>query len=345
MLLSIKELEEAAVTHPEIADYLEKNPRPAFTSVDLAVMRKGMEAMEKGYNIWTAPPFTGSETYHDIPMRDGFKSSLKVQRPAEGGTGPLIVLAFGGGFVGGTNEQFEKTGRILVNLFNATVVSISYRVAPEHKFPAAQNDTQDSMRWIADNATGPVLQADPKKGFIMGGISAGGAMTACFSRLFQEEPLAHPLTAQWLAIPSVMSADSVPEKYKDYYLSTTQQAKGKFFSQATRDWLNTQVEADFTSPLRYAINAKQPLSGQPRTYFQVDGADPLRDDALIYDEMLKEAGVETKVDMYPGCPHGHFCSYAGLDITNRANIDTFVGFGWLLGREVSREEASRELAL
>jgi acetyl esterase/lipase len=99
-------------------------------SQEISALRNMMEVMDKKYNTWTGPAFTGSETYHDIEMRDGFMSSLKIQKPASGPPGPLIVLAFGGGFVGGDNNQFTKTGRVLVNVFGATVVSIGYRLAP-----------------------------------------------------------------------------------------------------------------------------------------------------------------------------------------------------------------------
>ena len=112
-------------------------------------MRRGMEKMDAAYNEWTGPPFTGSETYHEIPMRDGFMSSLKIQRPASGEAGPLIVLAFGGGFVVGSNEQFIKTGRVLVNLLGATVVSISYRlVFPQISYVRCEVIHRTPM-WIA----------------------------------------------------------------------------------------------------------------------------------------------------------------------------------------------------
>lgn len=157
-----------------------------------------MGMMEKMLGAGTPAPAGITENVHEISMRDGYMSAIKVFKPSSGPPGPLIVLAFGGGFVVGSKDQFVSLARPLVSLLGATVVSIDYRLAPEHKFPAAQYDAWDSMKWIAQNSTGDALTSDPAKGFIMGGVSAGGALTASLSRKFQEEPLAHRLTGQWL---------------------------------------------------------------------------------------------------------------------------------------------------
>ena len=363
MLLPREELEKIGVMDPDIADvslysydssdsswlikdqYMVKNPQPPIDFQDYKAMRRGMAAMDNAMNARLCLAPAASEFYHEIQMRDGFMSSLKIHRPEGGPPGPLVVLCFGGGFIGGDNNQLTVYARPLTRLFGATVVNINYRLGPEHKFPIGQLDGWDSMKWIANNATGSVLNSDPSKGFIMGGVSAGGSLTASLSRKFQEEPLAYPLTGQWLSIPPIMDSDSVPEKYKEYYISSEQQAKGKFLSAEAREALRKFTEPDPTDPLRYAVNSKTPLSEQPPTYFQADGMDPLRDDALIYDDMLKEVGVPTKFDLYPGCPHGHFAGFPGLEITDRANIDVIVGFGWLLGKVVPRDQAAKELGL
>lgn len=124
--------------------------------------------------------------------------------------GPLIVLGFGGGFIAGSNKQMAREAQALVRLFGAVVVNISYRLAPEHKFPVGVQDGWDNLIWLAVHAQD--LGADPAKGFIMGGVSAGASLAAVCARKAQVELLAHPLTGQWLGAPSLMQEEQVPEQ-------------------------------------------------------------------------------------------------------------------------------------
>jgi len=321
--------------HPEVADFVSKFTPPQVDESDPLGARERLAAGVKAMNDKLGPtPPTISESYHDVQMRDGFKSTTKIQKPASGVAGPLVILYFGGGFVAGDKDQMSGIGRILVTLFGATVVSAGYRLAPEHPFPYGQNDSLDTTYWAAENATGSILSADPSKGFVIGGVSAGGSIAGAVSRKLQEQKAAHPLTGQWLCIPSLMDGASCPEKYKHLYLSYEQNGDTAFLGKKSREMMSKAAAWDTTSDLRFAVLSKTPISGQPRTYTQVDGMDPLRDDGLIYDEMLKEAGVPTKIDLYPGCPHGHFMMMQGYPIGDKAFADIAKGFAWLLQTEV-----------
>ncbi|KAI5357939.1 Putative alpha/beta hydrolase-3 [Septoria linicola] len=343
MLLSRKELDESSRTHPEVAAFYAKFPQPPPRN-DPLVSRAGLRAfIEANLRRLGPAPASVEEFYHDIEMRDGVLSTLKICKPAKGPPGPLFVLLFGGGFIAGDKDQLTETARICVQLFGATVINISYRLGPEHKFPYAQLDAWDSLAWIAENATTPLLAADPTRGFVIGGVSAGAAISAVLSRKFQENSIAYPLTGQWLAVPSLMHEGCCPPTFASRYISLEQNSSSPGLSKESRDMMMDAVRWDKASELRYAANSKTPLSGQPRTYLQVDGQDPLRDDGLVYDEMLKDAGIATKLDFYPGCPHAHWSSMRGLAVGNKALIDTIVGLGWLLKMSVSREIAAAAL--
>jgi acetyl esterase/lipase len=240
------------------------------------------------------------------------------------------------------------TSRTLTDLYTATVVSISYRLAPEFPWPYAHHDGWDSLVWIAANAKS--LGADPSAGFVVGGTSAGGNIAAVIAQKSTsnekrkgngngEDRLAAALTGLWTDVPMLFARPgNVPEAYRQYYISVEQcaNAPGLLTPQAIQ-FIRDSFRADGFSPDFSPGNAVQPHVGMPRTFLQVAGMDMYRDDALIYRRMLEEAGVQTRLRVYAGVPHGHANLYPGLKASREAKIDTIEGIGWLLGRDVGRE--------
>lgn len=346
MLLTHAELAASAVPNPEVAAALKAMPPPPSGPPEPDKMRQTLDAVERQLLSKLAPSTNVNETYHNITMRDGFRNPAKILKPAgEKEPGPLFILGHAGGFVGGSMEQLTGEARALVQLFGATVINVSYRRAPEHKFPTPQHDVEDACRWITANAAHAAIRADPDKGFILGGVSVGGSMAAALSRKFIDEPLSFSLTGQWLSVASLMDDDCVPDRFKDLFIARKESENTPFLNKASLEALQQWSQWDPRSELRYVVNSKNDISKLPRVYLQVGAMDPYRDDTLIYDEMLKEAGVETKIDLYAGCPHLHMMILPDLEVSKRTRIDTIVGLGWLLGREVSRGDAAVALSL
>jgi len=292
------------------------------------------------------PPAGVTETRHNITLRDGASSELKIHRPSSGTNHPLIVLAFGGGFMMGSNDQLTPYARSLVRLYSAVVINISYRLAPEHPFPAAQHDSWDALVWIAENAGSEVVGADPERGFVMGGISAGANVAAIVAQmsLKQGMRLKYPLTGVWACIPAVVSDVSVlPEEERDLWFSRTQNWSVPMLDGESVERIGKALRPDVKSEWYSPWNAERPFVGMPRTYVQVDGMDPLRDDGLIYERCLRKAGVETKLTVWPGLPHGHFAFMPMLEVSKKANLETMMGLGWLLRKEVSMQDVIKVL--
>jgi len=278
------------------------------------------------------------ETEIAVPMRDGYQAIARVRKPKSVSPDgcPLIILAFGGGWIAGDNKQMDVEAQALVRAFSAVVVNISYRLAPKYKFPQSWEDSWDNLVWLAAHAS--ELGADPSKGLIMGGTSAGAALTAVCARKAQVELLAYPLTGQWLNVPSILNEHQIPEKWKHLYVSKQQNEHAPILPSSALDILQKHTGWDMDSPWRSPLRSTHPLAGLPKTYIQVDGMDCLRDDGLLYDEMLREAGVETRCDLYTGCPHAHATFVPGK-AAEKAQMDLVKNVGWMLGREVEERTA------
>lgn len=311
-----------------------------FTSAPLDDLRTQHTAIEKEL-YETGPTLGTQESVGRIRMRDGYKSEIRVFRPSvlPDDGGPLIVLIYGGGYLVGSNMQLAPSARALSALYNATTITVSYRLAPEHPFPTGPEDVWDSVKWIAQHAT--LLGADPSKGFILGGVSAGGHLTTLTAQRAVKEKLSPPLTGLWVAVPvTTLTEEGIPSQYRSDWVSRTQNEHAPILDVAdinfSKEAYKPNITSDNFTPFMYPDRARQ----LPPAYIQVAGLDPLRDDGLIYERYLRDHGVKTRLDVYPGAPHCHHALFPELESSKKFRRDTPVGVGWLLGREVSDEDVT-----
>lgn len=279
-------------------------------------------------------------------MRDGRQSELHITRPANSPSGNgVIVLTFGGAFVMGTNIQSVVWARTTAALYGVTVIEPSYRLAPEHKFPAAPQDIWDSVKWIAENSS--TLDVDLSKGFVLGGGSAGGNLSIVTAHRSVKEKLSPPITGVLASVPVCMSKETVPEKYKHIWVSREQNenAPGAPGEDSNNSGgYEAMYDQDFLSEDFTPFASAAPFSAMPRTYVQVAGMDVLRDDGIVYAKVLEDNGVDVRFDAYPGVPHGHFNLWPHMKSAIKCQEDTIWHFGWLLGQEVSREKVKEVVA-
>ena len=267
-----------------------------------------------------------------ITMRDGYQGEILVVKPksapAEGS--PLIVLIFGGAFVLGAKEDMIRPAQQFQDALGATVVLATYRLAPEHTFPTSPHDVWDCFEFAVKNAES--FGASIEAGLIVGGVSAGGNLAAVTARKAVEEGI--PLTGAWLGIPAFLDYDIVPEKYKSVYLARQQNAKAHILNEEHIEYVKKYYQYDSKSVDFTPFAYPSPAEKMVPTFIQVCGQDPLRDDGLIYARVLQDAGIPTRLNIYPGVPHGFNGFFPQLTLAQKYEQDTMDGMSWLLKRSV-----------
>jgi len=189
------------------------------------------------------------------------------------------------------------------------------------------------------------------KGFILAGESNGSDIALAVARLYADgQPLSPPLTGLYLACPMVMNKDTVPEKYRECFVSMDQNADAPVLTSESIQFLQCMFSSfddivpcpgsdlprhaalykpDLSSPLALPILFPD-HSRWPRTYFQICGMDPLRDGGLIFAQILEDCGVEVKTDIFPGLPHCFWGAFMHAAFTKKHTIDLAAGLRWLL---------------
>ncbi|GAB1312071.1 Alpha/beta-hydrolase [Madurella fahalii] len=335
-MFSIEEIRALSTPHWELEKlFREKSPRtgskPILSLADIQMARLFIRMF---YNIRNGTkPKPSSQPFLTqnitIPVRDGTQLSTRVytpRKPSAQGC-PCMFVCHGGGYVFGELDGQDWLCELFTSM-GGVAVDVSYRLAPEHTFPTPIHDTYDSLVWVAQNFG--QLHINPAKGFILAGESNGSDIALAIAHLYREQhPVLPALTGLYLACPMVMDKDTVPEKYRDYFLSMEQNADGPILVTKSMDFIETVYKPDKSSPLALPILFPD-QSKLPKTYLQIAGMDPLRDGGLIFEEVLKESGVEVKTDLYAGLPHCFWGPFIHADFTKRHKTDTAAGLAWLL---------------
>lgn len=304
--------------------------------------------------IGSPPPGVQEEELSIPAGNDSWTSRAIVTRLSGSTPGPLVVLYHGGGFAMGQPEGCLGYARGFASLFNAVVVSPSYRLAPEHKFPTGVNDAYATLKWCGENAE--KLGADVSKGFVVGGSSAGANFAPVLARRSIEEGMSPKLTGQWLAYPVLghhTSNEEVNEllpalaKYKDIWgLSWKQNDQAVVLDGRSAKLLFEFLKPDWLSPLFNPLTRKGDfdLGKMPKAFIQVAGLDLTRDDGIVFAYALEDAGVGVKLLVYPGVPHSFSGFFPSLEVSRKAGVDLAQGFAWLLDQKVDLEKAQQVMS-
>ena len=250
----------------------------------------------------------------DVPVRIYTPTSPPLrQAQGELGSGraetfPVLVYFHGGGMVVGTLETSDGSCRHLCDKVGCVVVSVDYRLAPEHPFPAAPEDCYAVTKWVAENSS--EIAADPSR-IAVGGESAGGNLAAAVALMARDR--GGPRVSLQVLMYPMTSYDFDTASYHE-------NAEGYSLTRKTMMWYWDQYlssKADATNP--YAIPASSTdLKGVAPAIVLTAEFDPLRDEGEAYAKQLAAAGVNTTCTRYDGVIHGFFGMSAVVDKSKEA---------------------------
>jgi acetyl esterase len=256
-------------------------------------------------NMFRVPPERAEKVFkvedRQIPGPAG-SIPIRVYTPEGIGPFPVLVFFHGGGWVICGLESHDGPCRALTNKVGCVTVSIDYRLAPEHKFPAGVEDCFAATKWVAEHAG--ELNVDATR-LAVGGDSAGGNLSAVIAQLARDAG-GPKIALQLLIYPATEAElDTYSHKtFTDYFL--TKEDINWFWGHYLRSPADRQNR-------RVAPALAKSLVGLPPALIITAEFDPLRDEGEAYGEKLRAHGVPVSVTRYEGMIHGFFSMYEVLD--------------------------------
>lgn len=278
--------------------------RPLYTmtleearAADLASIRAGAGTPERVHEV------------HDLTVPGpGGPLPVRVYRPSSESGLPVLVYFFGGGWTLGSLDTGDALCRDLTNSVGCLTVAVGYRLAPEHRFPAAPRDCFAGVRWAAEHADR--FGGDVSR-LAVAGDSAGGNLAAAVT-LMARDAGGPPILTQLLVYPNT-----------DYLADTPSRRENTdplLFNNKSVQWYwdnYLTTPDDGTHPLASPLRAPDHSNLPPALVISAE-YDPLRDEGESYAERLRESGVPAEVTRYAGMAHGFFTMSGTLDAARRA---------------------------
>jgi acetyl esterase len=265
--------------------------RPAFETVGAAAAR---QLFMDGRKALAPDPMPIAETRDLAIPGPGGPIPARLYRSATTGTLPVLVFLHGGGWVVGNIESHDTVCRHIANRAGCAVVSVDYRMGPEHKFPAAVDDCFAAAAWVPNNAV--ELGIDPGR-LAVGGDSAGGNLAAVVGLLARDAG-APRIACQVLIYPATDAAMR--------HESIARFAEGYVLTRSTMRWFYEQYlrTPEDGSDWRVSPLLAADLNGLPPAFVLTAGYDPLGDEGDAYAARLAAAGVPVTHRRFPGQVHG-----------------------------------------
>ncbi len=303
-------------------DAMKANPRPPMNDQTIKMVRTvPEEVIAKMLGVAEQPigPIAVDRKL-TMPGPAGTINLRLFDARAERGAGPVMVFYHGGGFVLGSAATHAPLAAEMARQLDVPVVSVDYRLAPEHKWPAAPDDGEAAARWVAANGAALGRVADS---LILSGDSAGGTLTLTTALALRDKPAAVPVK---LTIPLYPMTDA-----SKVYPSSTTFNTGYGLDQPDMNYFGSAYAAKVRSPRHSALLAN--LKGFPPTVIATASLDPLRDGGRAFAAKLLAAGVPTNYYEAQGNIHGYTTFRKGIP-SSQDDLNTIMAMArGMLGRK------------
>ncbi|MEZ4658078.1 MAG: alpha/beta hydrolase [Caldilineaceae bacterium] len=247
---------------------------------------------------------------HHVPGPPGDPDVMvRVYRPEGAGTLPGLLWIHGGGYVLGDIEGDDAKARTLAKNVNCVVVSVEYRLAPEHPFPAPVEDCYAALKWLATNASDLGVNGER---IAIGGASAGGGLTAGLALLARDRAEVNVC----FQLPIYPMIDNTNTTASSHAITEPRVWNRQSNLLAWEAYVGDGWHTEEVSPYAAATRAAD-LSGLPPAYIPVGELDLFLDENIAYAQRLLQAGVPAELHVYRGCYHGSDVFVPDADASQR----------------------------